>query len=273
MRARFIVLVDFSSYSRFELLLARHWADSMGAELLLVHHPVIYAPALSDTVTRDEIIQSEIQEVSAKLRAFAAQVLPDTQRITYHVAVESLVPAVSNLLHSHYYHILFVGLKGTGFLKKIFLGSTAIDVIDHVNQVVAAVPKHPFNMSPDTFYLATSYRYPVNIAELDKLLALFGHRIKHIRFITVITQKDQAKPAAEYVASLTRHYRNTRQTSCETFEGSDAFYALKQYMNTHADGLLVVQKGSRSLTDRVFRKFLINELVYDAATPLIILPV
>lgn len=36
--------------------------------------------------------------------------------------------------------------------------------------------------------------------------------------------------------------------------------------------MLVVQKGSRLLTDQLFRQFLINELVYEGQTPLIVLP-
>jgi hypothetical protein len=37
MKTRFIVLIDFSSYSKFELLLAKFWADSLAADLLLLH--------------------------------------------------------------------------------------------------------------------------------------------------------------------------------------------------------------------------------------------
>ena len=43
-------------------------------------------------------------------------------------------------------------------------------------------------------------------------------------------------------------------------------------INNKIDEMLIVQKGSRLLTDQLFRRFLINELVYEGQTPLIVLP-
>jgi nucleotide-binding universal stress UspA family protein len=272
MKTRFIVLIDFSSYSKSELQLAKHWADSMAADLLLLHEPIIMAPALTDGSTRDEISKYETDKALNKLKGFAIQHLPDTRRISYHVADESLIFSLQRLLGEYYYHVVFVGLKGTGFLKRIFIGSMAIRVIDETNNAVVAVPRHSFNMSPDTLYVGIHYKYKLNTAEFDKVLHLFGGKIKHIRFMSVVTQKDSMKQTIAYLEELREQYRGERDVYVEIFKGEDAFYTLKQYMNVHADGMLVVQKGSRSFTSQVFRRFLINELVYDASVPLIVLP-
>ena len=273
MKARFIVLIDFSSYSRFELQLAKRWADGMMAEVLLLHQPAIFIPALADKEASSAISRYEVQKATDKLKTFASQNLPDTRRVAYKVAEGNLLVALQQLFGEYYYHIIFVGLKGTGFLKRIFMGSTAVQVIDQINCVTVAVPRHSFNMSPDTFFVSVHHRYPLNTSELDRLLALFGSRIRHIRFISVITGETGLNPARAYLEKLAAQYRAAgRQTSFETFEGKDAFYELKQYMNRRSDGLLLVQRGSRSLTDQMFRKFLINELVYDASIPLIVLP-
>ncbi|MDX5422676.1 MAG: universal stress protein [Hymenobacteraceae bacterium] len=272
MKTRFIVLIDFSSYSKFELQLAKCWGDAMGADLLLLHQPLVFAPALTDIETRDEIVQNEVEKATAKLRSFAGQHLENTSRVTYRVATEDLFLALSELLREHYYNLIFVGLKGTGLLKRIFLGSTAIKVIDQVNVPTVAVPRHPFNMSPESFYVGVNYRYPLNTEALDKLLSLFGDRIKNIKFISIITEKDSRKLAIEYLEDLEEQYGTQWNASYHTFEGDDAFYELKQYMNARTDGVLLVQRGTRSLTDQLFRRFFINELVYDASVPLIVLP-
>lgn len=272
MKTRFIVLIDFSSYSKFELQLAKHWADSMAADVLLLHEPVVMAPALTDASTRNEIIGYETDKALNKLKAFTMQHLPDTRRISYRVAEDSLIISLQRLLSEYYYNVIFVGLKGTGFLKRIFMGSTAISVIDETNDVVVAVPRHSFNMSPDTLYISVYYKYRLNTAELDKVLQLFGDKIKHIRFLSVVAKKDSMKQTMGYLEELRKMYHGERDAHIEAFEGEDAFYTLKQYMNAHADGMLVVQKGSRSFTNQVFRRFLINELVYDASVPLIVLP-
>jgi hypothetical protein len=272
MKTRFIVLIDFSSYSKFELQLAKFWADSMAAELLLLHQPVVFAPALTDDATRGEISKYEIEKASSKLKLFASQHLPDTRRISYHVSDENLIFSLQRLLSEHYFNIVFAGLKGTGFLKRIFMGSTVIKVIDETNNVLVAVPRHSFNMSPDTLYVSVYYKYKLNTAAFDKVLHLFGDKIKHIRFLSVVAKKDSVGQTISYLEALQEQYRGERDVYIETFKGEDAFYTLKQYMNDHSDGMLVVQKGSRSFTNQVFRRFLINELVYDASIPLIVLP-
>lgn len=52
------------------------------------------------------------------------------------------------------------------------------------------------------------------------------------------------------------------------YEGSN----IKDVINSKVDELLVVQKGSRLFSDHLFRKFMINELVYEGQTPMIVLP-
>jgi nucleotide-binding universal stress UspA family protein len=273
MKTRFIVLIDFSAYSKSQLRLAKHWAESMAADVLLLHEPVVMAPALTDGSTRDEISKYETEKALNKLKGFAIQHLPDTRHVSYHVADESLIFSLQRLLSDYYYNVVFVGLKGTGFLKRIFMGSMAIRVLDETNNVVVAVPRHSFNMSPDTLYVSVYYKYRLNTAEFDKVLSLFGNKIKHIRFLSVVSKKDSMKQTTAYLEGLRKQYQGERETYIEIFKGEDAFYTLKQYMDSHADGMLVVQKGSRSFTNQVFRRFLINELVYDASVPLIVLPV
>ncbi|MBK7426529.1 MAG: hypothetical protein IPI60_05615 [Saprospiraceae bacterium] len=72
---------------------------------------------------------------------------------------------------------------------------------------------------------------------------------------------------------LTALFKDRFNTSFEIYEGSNPFEDIKKVINNKIDEILIVQKkGSRLLTDQLFRKFLINELVYDAQTPLIVLP-
>jgi hypothetical protein len=56
------------------------------------------------------------------------------------------------------------------------------------------------------------------------------------------------------------------------YEGNNPFNDIKKVINNNNGQMLIVQKGSRLLTDHFFRKFLINELVYEGQTPLVVLP-
>jgi len=61
-------------------------------------------------------------------------------------------------------------------------------------------------------------------------------------------------------------------TDFAIYEGNNPFEDIKKVINNKIDELLIVQKGSRLLTDQLFRRFLINELVYEGQTPMIVLP-
>ncbi len=272
MKNRFIVLIDFSSYSIYQLQLAQEWQRWMQADMLLVHQPAIMHPALTDQQTRSEITHLEKADALHKLRVFAGEHLESLDRVQYQLAEVSLLPTLQKLLAERYNNLLFVGIKGTGFLKKIFLGSTAVKLVDELNCTVVAVPKKPDTATVSTLYVAIYYKYPLNLPEFDKLLHQLGGKINSLKFISIVRDKKQHKAAVSYLKSLTEQYREQKETTYETYEGQDAFFELKQFINSQSDGLLVVQRGARTLTDRVFRKFLINELVYDACIPLIILP-
>ncbi|MGV3657517.1 MAG: hypothetical protein ACO1NX_06165, partial [Chitinophagaceae bacterium] len=60
-------------------------------------------------------------------------------------------------------------------------------------------------------------------------------------------------------------------SSYHTFEGKNALDAIKEHMRQNKDAYLVVQRGSRTFDDSVLRRFMINELVYSASVPMVVL--
>ena len=86
-----------------------------------------------------------------------------------------------------------------------------------------------------------------------------------------LSQK-RANSVKKYLTDLTLFFADRFDTTFAIYEGSNPFSDIKKVINNKIDEILIVQKGSRLLTDQLFRKFLINELVYEGQTPLIILP-
>lgn len=60
--------------------------------------------------------------------------------VSYSVSESHIQVSLLNLLAEPFENLIFVGLKGSGLLKKIFLGSFAIQVIDNTNNIVVAMP-------------------------------------------------------------------------------------------------------------------------------------
>ncbi|NHW58665.1 universal stress protein, partial [Escherichia coli] len=56
------------------------------------------------------------------------------------------------------------------------------------------------------------------------------------------------------------------------YESNVPSEGIKKVINNNETEILVLQKGNRFVTDHIFRKFLVNELVYVGDIPLVVLP-
>lgn len=274
MKTRLIVLIDFSPYSDALLHLAGSWCKLLKAHLVLAHKVKGYLPAFAEEEEREKIFKKEKEEALGKLRTLAQEntAVPDT--IQYEVFKEDFLTFLPELLkkgkEQGFHDLLFLGLKGTGFLKKIVSGSTATTLIDHLNFPMVAVPIKINQLLPKRFIVALHDRFPLNQAAFDQVLRSFKNNVQQLEFISV----DTSGESEDYLYQLREHYTNTIPSSYQLFQDTDAdvFEKIKAYVHQQTDSLLVVQKGSRSLSDQVFRKFLINELVHDGSMPLLIIP-
>lgn len=272
MKPRFIVLIDFSSYSSDLLQFAYDWSKKINAELVLVHQTIVSAPALADHKSRGEITNMAVGEALVKLRNFAESVLSSGTTVGYRITEKKLDVYLPILLREPFHHLVFAGLKGTSMLKKIFMGSVAVQVIDHINELVVALPKGIQHFSVSTLYVALNKNYPLNTGDLDRFLELTGHEIKKIIFFSILPSSEEAIEAESYLKDLKEQYARKFTTEYMLYEGTDVFQEVQKIMFQQKDTFLVVQRGSRMFSDKMFRKFLINDLVYAGRVPLLILP-
>ena len=272
MGTKIIALVDFSRYSGTLVSLASYWCRLLGAELVVVHQIAGVAPAMADLASRRLILEAEKQEALSRLRSLAEQAGESSGQTSYHVSAESLLLVLPPLIAQQGHALIMVGLKGTGAWRKLFIGSTVSKVIEALNEITVAIPLKARQTPPKRLIIALSYRYPLNEAGFDELLRIFHGTIREIEFITIVTPDDDEARATGYLDGLNGRYRGRLQSSLSLFRSSDAFRQVRSYVKGNEGSILVVQKGSRSLTDRLFRRFFINDLVHHGAIPLIVIP-
>ena len=63
-----------------------------------------------------------------------------------------------------------------------------------------------------------------------------------------------------------------KETAYELYLGEKSWRDLKKIIKQKQNEFIVVQRESRMFMDQIARKFLINDLVYEGHTPLIIMP-
>jgi nucleotide-binding universal stress UspA family protein len=272
MKKRFIVLIDFSSYSKDLLLYATDWARSIGAELVLVHKTFVMAPALADTESKQAMALAAREEAEHKLEKFANELVPPGTVFSVEVTEGALEKFLSVLLSQPFEHLLFVGLKGTGLFKQLFIGSVALDVIEHTNEVVVAIPKNIKQFSHEKLMIAVSDKHAFNVLALNNFLQFLDNGKTRIQFFYLALPNEKTDNVEKQLKELTALFATRFPTEYKIYEGESPFEDIRKVINNKVDEILIVQKGSRLLSDQLFRKFLINELVYEGETPLIVLP-
>ena len=272
MEKRFIILIDFSEYSSNLIRYACDWAQHVNAELLLVHQTIVLAPTLAEKESKDQITQHTNDEAFHRLESLAKVLIPPTVKVSFSVSENHLQVTLTKMLEEPFDNLIFTGIKGTGLLKKIFLGSVAIEVIDSTKNIIVAMPKEISTWSHKKIFVAVTEKYPLNLLALNNLFNFIKSENANITFFYLAKPNEKTKKIEKYLTDLTEMYADRFDTDLAIYEGNNTFVEIKKVINNKIEEILIVQKGSRLLTDQLFRKFLINELVYEGQTPLIILP-
>lgn len=272
MKNRFILLIDFSEYSSNLIKYACDWSKQLDTELVLVHQLIVPAPALTDNKSRQLIAIHAFEEALQKLRSLAKEHIPPTINVSFNVSEVNLLITISRLLQEPYYNLIFTGVKGTGLLKKLFLGSIATEVINNTKNCIVALPKEIYRFSHEKIYIAATDKYPLNTIELNNFLSLINRKNTMLTFFYLAKPNENIEGVETLLKSLSEMYSDNYKTTYSIYKGNNPFNDIKKVINNKIDEILIVQKGSRLLTDNLFRRFIINELVYEGQTPLVILP-
>lgn len=272
MEKRFIVLIDFSACSNSLLKYASQWSAEADAKLLLVHQSIVVAPAFMDPESKESVVRDVNNEALEKLKILAGEIVSEKSEIEYSVSDNHLQLTLERLLQEPYEHLIFVGLKSTSLLKKLFIGNTALEMIDNTNEIVVTIPVEVDRFSHRKIFIAVSDKHPINILALRKLFYSFSTKETSITFFHLTKPGENAHEIEKYLSELAVMFGEDYRANYAIYEGNNPFEDIKKVINNKIDEILVVQKGSRILTDQLFRKFAINELVYEGQTPLIVLP-
>ncbi|MDX1365725.1 MAG: universal stress protein [Arenibacter latericius] len=272
MKKRFIVLIDFSEYSSDLIKYACDWSKETNAKILLHHQTHAYLPAFAEDDARQYIIQQANDKALEKLKALAEDLIPDTIEVSYYVSEMDFHQTLPELLAEPFENLIFIGLKGTGMLTKLFLGSVALRIIGNTNNTVVAMPKGIDSFSHEKIFVAVGDKKILNLQELDIFFKFIDERNTTITFFHLAKPNEDTSHIKEQLQNLAETYAERFTTNIAIYEANNRVDGIKKVINNKIDEILIVQKGSRILTDQLFRRFLINELVYEGQTPLIVLP-
>lgn len=265
MKNRFIILIDFSEYSKTLLEYAYDCSLHYPAELLVVHQTL----ATTVATTKEVISEYDNAEAMRKLKELVAKSLPLTTLVSYSVSEINLSILLNKLLQEPYNNFIFMGPKSTGFIEGTFMGKTALQIFNSSNHLILIVPKEVQKFSCEKIYVAVTKEFSLNLVALQQYLLFFDNEKPMINFFYLSKSKEETSNIEEKLKELEKQFSQNWKVSTAIYQGSNTFDTLKKIINGQ---VLIVQKDSQLLKEELFRKFLINDLVYHGQTPIIILP-
>jgi hypothetical protein len=266
---RLIVLIDFSEHSNRLVDFAYRFADQFNARMLFVHQVPGFVPSMADPKSKNEIISIEIADAQNQLRTLTKD--RNISDDAFHISPKPILITLQELKTDYFHDWVLSGLKSSGVLKRIFIGSTTLSIVNESDALTLAIPLNNTVVTPQKLVVAVNEKYPLNALQFEHLLSVMLPYLSGLEFITVLSEDDNETAAHKYLRGLQERYA-AYPTEVFLSKGENKFEALKQHLQQNTvSTFLVLQQGSRSLQDQIFRKFMINELVYSGISPLIVL--
>ena len=273
MKYKNIVLIDFSDCSKSALKFAKKWSIRTGSTLEVIHQLNISSPGATSADSEKALYNSSLMDAEKKMNLFLAENITEGTKPHFSIRKSSLVKQIETLnSEKNTKNFIFLGLKGAGIMKRIFIGSEAINIIENTNNITFLIPNEFESEGINTLNIAVSENFSLNLLEFNLFLKQFGNEKPNLNFFSFSSSGNTSKEIEKLFSSLRELYEDY-PTSFNTFPfPSNKLEGIKEIIEEANDQLLVVQRGTRYLTDHLFRTFLINELVYDGKTPLVVLP-
>lgn len=274
MKNRFIILIDFSDYSANQIRFAKKWSTATNGEIILVHHTTPLIPTMTDDKTKQEIRANTNRTAREDLIRLAAKTVGDTNGIGFLASDKNIEEIFKDLLKEQYCNnIIIIGLRGTNnTIRKLLMGSFALNIIEHSRNIVVTLPKDVEEFDNSSIFVAVSKNYLINLKQFDKLLSTLDHSTTTVKLFSITQKEEELNEIQAYLDELTNLYSNKVNIDQYIIEGNDVVTEIKSLLENHPNCLLVIQKGSRLFTDKIFRRFLVNDLMHEANIPLAILP-
>ncbi|MFC0261081.1 universal stress protein [Fontibacter flavus] len=265
------ILLDFSEYSKTELLFAKSWIADRDFEVRVLHQLDLLVPTLTSKDMRLKISYGVKRDILNKWFQLKNEIFPDNEHVKFEILDHSIVDYLTKIPKDERIFII-MGLKGGGKLKQIFIGSMVNEVIEKLDIVTFALPKSLKNFTPNEIIITVHPEFDFNIEALHQLLDIVPDTVNTLKWISIAKEGEQVEDLNDYLEYLIKRTNTGLQQEMAVFSGMNVFAQVKSFFQSNENKILLIQKGGRTFMDKLFRKFLINDLVYDGSIPLIILP-
>ena len=270
---------DFSEAAHHAFIYALRMADAIGATIVTLN--VYQLPEI-----RGAHLPNTLQQVYNSIDLENFENYRDTLPILHQIAESkglghiqltnlmeegSAVKKIVQIAAREAVDFVIMGTKGAGWLKEIFLGTVAAEVMEHAPCPVLAVPKEAeFDGKIDHILITTDLRER-DVEAVNKLLKFaepFGAVIHCVHINT--TGSDDAYTKLNW---WKRYFGLTPNLTLEVCEGKNFHRACLEFLDNHTIDLIAMLIEKRNFWEELFQSNKAKKFAYRGQIPVLAIPV
>lgn len=284
---KILLPVDFSDYSMKACDLAFNLAESLDAEVMLIHtyyNPIYNNVPLLDSVPYsakdEESLNRIIKKVTADMENLTNMLSRKREKgelpnINFKTALREGVPEeeINKFAKEYNPSIIIMGTRGRDRKEQDLIGSVTAELIDKSTTPVLAIPEDAdltnFNKVKHIAF-ATNFD-PKDLIAFEKLFALlkgFTFKIHFIHFEQTINAWNEIKLAGikEY---FNKHYPEL-ETEYHLLKGKDILSSLDEFIETSNIDIISLSTHKRNIIFRLFNPSFARKMIFHSNTPMLI---
>lgn len=265
---KILVPTDFSENANLALKHAIQVANEFGGIVNVVH---IYQIATSTAsfVSIDDIVKADREVEVADLIDTMKPLLANNARIEGHVRKGNSVENICEIAQKLNVDLIIMGTKGADGMKKMFLGSTASNVILNTKIPVLVIPREFSNFKLSNITIALDDKKFEDFNVLKPVLDLVKGFGAVLDLLTVI---DEDHPKAKIDSGL-EDYLTKEGISYTYFvvKASDILEGLRNFVAREKSEMLCLIHHPRGFFQNLFGPSVAKEMAFVSSVPLLVL--
>lgn len=265
---KILVPTDFSENSKLAIKHAIRIANQLGGTVSVLHvFQVLTVVPSFGTIDKLEIIDRE-QELS-ELISEMKPLLGDKARIEGFVKRGPSIDTICETAEKMNVSMIVMGTTGADGMKKLFLGSTASNVILETSKPVLAFPKECQNFKLSNITLALDNKKTEDIHVLQPILDLVSNFDAVLNLLTVV---DEENPKIQTDTTLQDQLEKIgiNSTYHKVSAKNVATGILEFVKRENSDMLCLIHHG-RGLFQEIFHSSIAEKIAFESKIPLLVL--
>jgi nucleotide-binding universal stress UspA family protein len=273
---RILFPTDFSEAANTAFMYALRFADSFGAELLILHVydlPIVETPAMPDST--QEIF--DIVEMN-QFNSFKDQ-LPELHEVAQnnnlgHVQMRNillygdLIYNIKKICKEEVVDLIVMGTKGASGLKETFMGSTTASVIANSTVPVLGIPAEAEYHPIKNIAFTTQYNDKDNHALVQALE--IANKYNAATHCVYIENKDNGADVAHTKIEEWKQLYANQNIDFYTLHDDNVEHAMLDFMEKQQIDLVIMRTHKRSFFEGLFHKSLTKKMAYHTKVPLLV---